>query len=194
MATARPGVMKRIPADSNRIGEVIQCPAKISENDISLEIIKKEKSQGKINFDVPVIVAGGKGLRSQPSFEKLLNSLSETLKEKLGVPIEKGASRTAVEQGFTGRVRQVGQTGTAVAPKLYIAMGISGAIQHMIGVANVETIVAINNDPSAAIFKQCDYYMVGNVEEIIPQLIEILQTQPKTKAKRSKSQTKTEKH
>lgn len=194
MATARPGVMKRIPADSNRIGEVIQCPAKISENDISLEIIKKEKSQGKINFDVPVIVAGGKGLRSQPSFEKLLNSLSETLKEKLGVPIEKGASRTAVEQGFTERVRQVGQTGTAVAPKLYIAMGISGAIQHMIGVANVETIVAINNDPSAAIFKQCDYYMVGNVEEIIPQLIEILQTQPKTKAKRSKSQTKTEKH
>ncbi len=174
MATARPGVMKRIPADDSRTGEIIACTANITKTDISLEIIKKEKSHGKINFDVPVIVSGGKGLRSQPGFEKLLNSLSAELKSKLNVEVEKGASRTAVEQGFTERVRQVGQTGTAVAPKLYIAMGISGAIQHMIGVANVETIVAINSDPSAPIFKQCDYFVVGNVEDIVPQLIEVI--------------------
>ncbi|MCL2327947.1 MAG: FAD-binding protein [Bacteroidetes bacterium] len=174
MATARPGVMKRIAADDSRTGEIITCPANITKDDISLEIIKKEKAHGKVNFDVPVIVSGGKGLRTQPGFEKLLNSLSDGLKNKLGIEIEKGASRTAVEQGFTERVRQVGQTGTAVAPKLYIAMGISGAIQHMIGVANVETIVAINSDPSAPIFKQCDYYLVGNVEDVVPQLVEAI--------------------
>ncbi|MDR0941083.1 MAG: FAD-binding protein [Bacteroidales bacterium] len=174
MATARPGVMKRIPADNSRTGEVISCAASITKNDISLEIIKKEKSHGKINFDVPIIVSGGKGLRSKQSYETLLNDLSASLQSKLEVAVEKGASRTAVEQGFTERVRQIGQTGTAVAPKLYIALGISGAIQHMIGVANAETIVAINNDPSASIFKQSDYYLVGNVEDIVPQLVEAI--------------------
>lgn len=174
MATARPGVMKRIAADKSRTGEIIQCPAKITADDISLEIIKKEKSHGKINFDVPVIVSGGKGLRSQQGYESLLNDLSASLKNKLDVEVEKGASRTAVEQGFTERIHQVGQTGTAVAPKLYMALGISGAIQHMIGVANAETIVAINNDPSASIFKQCDYYLVGNVEDVVPQLVEAI--------------------
>lgn len=82
--------------------------------------------------------------------------------------------RAAVEQGFIGRIHQVGQTGTSVGPKLYVALGISGAIQHMIGVANTETIVAINSDPNAPIFKQCDYYVVGNVEDIVPKLAEAL--------------------
>lgn len=174
MATARPGVMKRIPADDSRTGEIISCAAHVTKDHISLEIISKEKACGKVNFDVPVIISGGKGLRSQQGYESLLNDLSASLHNKLGVTIERGASRTAVEQGFTERVHQVGQTGTAVAPKLYVALGISGAIQHMIGVANAGTIVAVNNDPSAAIFKQCDYYLVGNVEDVVPQLIEAI--------------------
>jgi electron transfer flavoprotein alpha subunit len=89
--------------------------------------------------------------------------------------VEKGASRAAVEHGFAERIAQVGQTGTSVGPKLYIAVGISGAIQHMIGVANTETIVAVNSDPTAPIFRQCDYYIVGTAEEVIPQMVEALE-------------------
>ena len=114
-------------------------------------------------------------MQSRDNYEQLLNSLCGALRAKLNVPVERGASRAAVEQGFIERIHQVGQTGTAVGPKLYIAIGISGAIQHMIGVANTETIIAINSDPSAAIFKQCDYYVVGNAEEIVPQLVAALQ-------------------
>jgi electron transfer flavoprotein alpha subunit len=88
--------------------------------------------------------------------------------------VEKGASRSAVEQDFAQRIYQVGQTGTAVGPKVYIAIGISGAIQHMIGVANTETIVAVNTDPHAPIFHQCDYYIIGNAEQIVPQLADAL--------------------
>jgi electron transfer flavoprotein alpha subunit len=99
------------------------------------------------------------------------------LSKKLGTQVERGASRAAVEQGFIERVHQVGQTGTAVGPKLYIALGISGAIQHMIGVANTETIVAINSDPNAPIFKQCDYYIVGTVDDTVPQLVQALKAE-----------------
>ena len=88
-----------------------------------------------------------------------------------------GASRAAVEQGFIERIHQVGQTGTSVGPKLYVALGISGAIQHMIGVANSEIIAAINSDPNAPIFKHCDYYIIGSVEEIVPQLVQTLEAE-----------------
>jgi len=104
----------------------------------------------------------------------LLNTLCGSIRSRFQVTVEKGASRTAIEQGFTERIYQVGQTGTAVGPKLYVAIGISGAIQHMIGVANTETIIAINSDPHAPIFKQCDYYIVGNAEKIVPQLAEAI--------------------
>ena len=82
-----------------------------------------------------------------------MRRLADALSKKLGVPVERGASRAAVEQGFAERIRQVGQTGTSVGPKLYVALGISGAIQHMIGVANSQTIMAVNADPHAPIFK-----------------------------------------
>ena len=104
-----------------------------------------------------------------------MGTLCDNLSKKLNTEVERGASRAAVEQGFIERVHQVGQTGTAIGPKLYIAIGISGAIQHMIGVANTETIIAINSDPNAPIFKQCDYYIVGNAEDTIPQLVQALE-------------------
>ncbi|MBN2315380.1 MAG: FAD-binding protein [Sedimentisphaerales bacterium] len=175
MATARPGVMKRIPADPSRKGKVVQHEVALSQDDISLEIIRTELGSGEVNFGADVIVSGGKGVQSRDNYEKLLGSLCDSLQKRLGMQVEKGASRAAVEQGFVERVHQVGQTGTSVGPKLYIALGISGAIQHMIGVANTETIVAINSDPEAPIFKQCDYYIVGTAEETVPQLVQALE-------------------
>jgi electron transfer flavoprotein alpha subunit len=177
MATARPGVMKRIPPDPSRKGKVIKHQVELSEDDVSLEIIKTELGSGEVNFGADVIVSGGKGMQSRDNYESLLGALCEVLRNKLGTQVERGASRAAVEQGFIGRVHQVGQTGTSIGPKLYVALGISGAIQHMIGVANTETIVAVNSDPNAPIFKQCDYYVVGTVEDTIPQLVRALEAE-----------------
>jgi electron transfer flavoprotein alpha subunit len=174
MATARPGVMKRLDEDKSRKGKVIQHKVKLTQDDLSIEIIKTEKSSGEASLDSEVIVSGGKGMQNRDNYEGLLNLFCDSLRSKFDADVEKGATRAAVEQGFAERIRQVGQTGTSVGPKLYVAIGISGAIQHMIGVANTETIVAINSDPAAPIFKHCDYYMVGTAEEIIPQLSEAL--------------------
>jgi electron transfer flavoprotein alpha subunit len=174
MATARPGVMKKNKPDESRTGSVIKHDIELTDADLCMEIQKIEESSEKVNFDVEVIVSGGKGLQNRDNYEDLINSLCDILRQKLKTNIEKGASRAAVERGFIGRAHQVGQTGTAVGPKLYLALGISGAIQHMIGVANSGTIIAINSDPGAPIFKMCDYYMIGNVEEIIPQLVKEL--------------------
>jgi len=170
MATARPGVMKRLTPDPSRTGTVISHVVHLSKDDLCLEIVRMELGAGRVNFEADIIVSGGKGMKDRDNYERLLDRLCQSLRTRLNVPIERGASRAAVEQGFAGRIHQVGQTGTAVGPRLYIAMGISGAIQHMIGVANTETIVAINSDPHAAIFKQCDYYIVGSVEDVVPQL------------------------
>ncbi len=177
MATARPGVMKRLPADDLRTGRIIRHKVRLSNDDISLEIIKTELGGGDVNFDTEIIVSGGKGMQSRDNYERLVGSLCDCLGRKLGAQVERGASRAAVEQGFVERMHQVGQTGTAVRPKLYVALGISGAIQHMIGVANTETIVAVNSDPNAPIFKQCDYYIIGNVEDTVPQLVQALEAE-----------------
>ena len=175
MATARPGVMKKMPPDPSRKGKIVRHKVELSEDDISLEIIKTELGAGDVNFGAEVIVSGGKGMQNRDNYDQILSTLRESLAKKLNTQVEKGASRAAVEQGFVERVHQVGQTGTSIGPKLYIALGISGAIQHMIGVANTETIVAVNSDPNAPIFKQCDYYIIGTVEETIPQLIQALE-------------------
>ena len=174
MATARPGVMKRLDNDMSRKGKVIKHQVVLTKDDISLDVIATEMGAGKVSFDSDVIVAGGKGMQSRDNYDRLVGSLCDALSQTLEVTVEKGASRAAVEQGWIDRVYQVGQTGTAVGPKLYVALGISGAIQHMIGVANTETIVAINSDPNAPVFKQCDYYIVGSVEEVVPQLVNAL--------------------
>lgn len=174
MATARPGVMKRIPVDPTRKGKIIHHKVDLTDDDVSLEIIKTELGHGAVNLHADAIVSGGKGLQSREDFDKLIGHLTSALSRKLETEVERGASRAAVEQGYIERIHQVGQTGTSVGPKLYVALGISGAIQHMIGVANSGTIVAINSDPNASIFKQCDYYMVGAAEDVVPKLVEAL--------------------
>jgi len=175
MATARPGVMRRLPDDPTRTGTVVRCPAKITPDDLCMQVIDTELAAGSVNFEAAVIVSGGKGLQNRDNYEALLSSLCAALRRRLGTEVERGASRAAVERGFAERVRQVGQTGTAVSPKLYLALGISGAIQHMIGIADTETIIAVNNDPNAPILKMCDYYMVANVEDVVPQLVAALE-------------------
>ncbi|MBP8604872.1 MAG: FAD-binding protein [Phycisphaerae bacterium] len=174
MATARPGVMKRLAPDPSRSGRIIKHNADITDADISLHILRTEKAHGTVRFDSDVIVSGGKGMQNRDNYDRLLDGLCGTIHSRLGISVEKGASRTAVEQGFAERIHQVGQTGTAVGPRIYIAIGISGAIQHMIGVANTETIIAINTDPHAPIFKQCDYYLIGSAEKTVPELINAL--------------------
>ena len=170
MATARPGVMKKLPVDPTRRGNIIREKANVKKSDRTIEIIKTEHSTGTVNLDAEIIVSGGKGMQNRDNYEKQLATLTEAIRQKLNVSVERGASRAGVEQGFIDRIHQVGQTGTAVSPKLYIALGISGAIQHMIGIANSNTIIAVNNDPNAPIFKQCDYYIVGTIEEVVPRL------------------------
>ncbi|MEN8127914.1 MAG: FAD-binding protein, partial [Planctomycetota bacterium] len=174
MATARPGVMKRLNFDPTRTGQVIDHPVEFATSDLSVKILRTEKAHGQVNFDSDAIVSGGRGLQNREGYHQMVTKLCGALSEKLGISVEQGASRTAVEQGYTERIHQVGQTGTAVGPDLYIAIGISGAIQHMIGVANSKTIVAINLDHHAPIFKQCDYYLIGNAEQIVPELVEAI--------------------
>ena len=174
MATARPGVMQRLEPDPSRTGQIIAEQVALSDDDRSLEILSSEQGDSDVNLNADVIVSGGKGLASKDAYDRLTAQLCSTIAESLDVQVERGASRAAVEQGFADRAHQVGQTGTAVAPKIYIAMGISGAIQHMIGVANSQTIIAINRDPNAPVLHQCDYYVLGNVEDVVPELIEKL--------------------
>jgi electron transfer flavoprotein alpha subunit len=174
MATARPGVMKRLPADAKRKGKIIKEQPRISEADLSLDIIRTDKATGTVNLGAEIVVSGGKGMQSRDNYNNLADNLVAALSQRLGRVAEKGASRAAVEQGFAERIRQVGQTGTSIGPKLYVALGISGAIQHMIGVANSDIIAAINSDAAAPIFKHCDYYITGTVEDIVPKLTEAL--------------------
>jgi len=176
MATARPGVFKSMAADDSRRGRVIEHKVELGEEDVSLEIIETERGTGEVDFGAEVIISGGKGMQNRDSYERLVGSLCEAVSVRVGTKVERGASRAAVEQGFVERVHQVGQTGTSIGPKLYLALGISGAIQHMIGVANSQSIVAINSDPQAPIFRQCDYFIVGTVEDMVPRLVEALQT------------------
>ncbi|MBQ3640759.1 electron transfer flavoprotein subunit alpha/FixB family protein, partial [bacterium] len=128
-----------------------------------IDIIKKEKSSDDIN-NADIIVAGGKGACSEKGFN-LIKELAVKLKASVA------GSREAYEKGFISKEQQVGQTGKTVAPKLYIAVGISGANQHLVGIKNSEKIIAINNDKNAPIFENADIGIVGDLYEILEKLI-----------------------
>lgn len=167
MATVREGVMKKEIYDANYKGAVVDLDPKkyIDEASYVVEIIDREVEKSKINIkNSPIIVAGGYGVGSKENF-KLIYELAETLGGEVG------ASRAAVDAGFTEHERQIGQTGVTVRPKLYIACGISGQIQHVAGMQDSSIVVSVNSDPNAPINNIADYVITGNVEDVIPRLI-----------------------
>jgi electron transfer flavoprotein alpha subunit len=178
MSTARPGVMQALSPDRTRASEVIVYVPEITDSDLGVKIISAEQTPPTADLkDAVVIVSGGAGLKIKDSFDKYIYPLAEKLGEFLGQKAMVGASRRAVEAGFIGRARQVGQTGQTVKPKVYVAVGISGAVQHLTGMQKSDIIVAINKDPNARIFKVADYGIVADLEVIVPQIIKALDSQ-----------------
>ena len=167
MATVREGVMKKEGRDENDKGTVIDLDADkyTSPEDFVVEIIDRHVEKSKVNLKgSPIIVAGGYGVGSKENFD-LLEKLAGTLGGEVG------ASRAAVDAGWIGHDRQIGQTGVTVRPKLYIACGISGQIQHIAGMQDSSIIISINTDPDAPINTIADYVITGRMEDVVPKLI-----------------------
>jgi len=167
MATVRPGVMKMEILDENYMGQVFrhEVAKYVPETDYVVKVIDRQVQKSKNNLKgASIVVAGGYGMGSKEGFDQLF-----TLAKELHAEV--GASRAAVDAGFCEADRQIGQTGITVHPKMYIACGISGQIQHIAGMQDSGIIISINNDPNAPINAIADYVINGTVEEVIPKLI-----------------------
>ncbi len=168
MATVREGVMRMPAAHHDRKGVVERLTPAFEAGDFALEVLSRQMRHSTVKLkDSPVIVSGGAGMGSGEDFA-LLRDLANLLGGEVG------ASRAAVDAGYVSREHQVGQTGTTVRPRLYIAAGISGAIQHRAGMDQSSKIIAINNDPSAPMFQIAHYRIVGDVTEVLPLIIKTL--------------------
>ena len=166
MATVREGVMEMAPLQKPVKGKITEIPFKEDPIDKLVKIIDRHQEENKINLKgAPIIVAGGYGMGSKENF-KLLHQLADVIGGEVA------GSRAAVDAGFIEHARQVGQTGVTVRPKLYIACGISGAIQHRAGMEESNKIIAINTDPDAPIFDVCHYGIVGDAADVIPKFID----------------------
>jgi electron transfer flavoprotein alpha subunit len=178
MSTARPGVMKALVPDHKLTGQVVEHNSSITESNLGVRIIRSEHRELASEIsDAGAIACGGAGCKTRDSFEKYILPLAAKLGEFLGEKAMVGASRAAVELGFIDRSHQVGQTGNTVKPRVYIAVGISGAVQHLTGMQNSDIIVAVNKEPKAPIFKVADFGVLANMEEVVPEIIEALEVE-----------------
>ena len=178
MSTVRPKSVRPLPADETRTGEIItvEMPADAFNARMTLERFIPDQCDELPIEDAEIVVSGGKGMMNKENFQLL-----EQLAQELGGTV--GCSRAAVEQGWRPYPKQVGLSGKTIAPQLYIACGISGAVQHIVGMQTSETIIAINNDPEALIFQVADLGVVGDVVVLIPLLTELIR-QEKEKSDR----------
>jgi electron transfer flavoprotein alpha subunit len=167
MATVREGVMKKEILDATRKGETRKYDANeyVSDADFAVNVIDRQIEKSKTNIKgAPILVAGGYGVGSKENFQ-LLHELAAVLGGEVG------ASRAAVDAGFAEHERQIGQTGLTVRPKLYIACGISGQIQHIAGMQESSIIISVNNDANAPINAIADYVITGTVEDVLPKMV-----------------------
>ena len=167
MATVREGVMKKEVLDENYKGEVIRHDVAkyVPATEYVVRVLDRHVEKAKHNLKgASIIVSGGYGMGSKENFDMLFDLAKE-------IHAEVGASRAAVDAGFVDHDRQIGQTGVTVRPKVYIACGISGQIQHIAGMQESGIIISINNDPNAPINTIADYVINGTVEEVIPKMI-----------------------
>ncbi len=167
MATVREGVMKKEIFDKNHKGKlnILDVNKYLKPEDLVVKVVERHMEKSKVNIkNSSIIVSGGYGMGSKENFDMLYE-----LADVIGAEV--GASRAAVDAGFAEHDRQIGQTGVTVRPKLYIACGISGQIQHVAGMEDSSMIIAVNNDPNAPINKIADYVITGDVSEIIPKMI-----------------------
>ena len=167
MATVREGVMKKEIVDPNYKGEVVKHDVAkyVPETEYVVKVIDRHVEAAKHNLKgAPIVVAGGYGMGSKENFDMLFELAKE-------LHAEVGASRAAIDAGFADHDRQIGQTGVTVRPKVYIACGISGQIQHLAGMQDSGIIISVNSDPDAPINAIADYVINGTVEEVVPKLI-----------------------
>jgi electron transfer flavoprotein alpha subunit len=168
MATVREGVMPLLEPDPRRIGAVVEEQVDLPDSLFAIELMERHVEPRKVNLKgARVIVAGGGGVGSRDNF-KVIHDLAAAIGGAVG------ASRAAVDGGYIGKEHQVGQTGTTVRPALYIAAGISGAVQHRAGMEESAKIIAINTDRDAPIFAVAHYGIVGDLNKVIPLMIKAL--------------------
>ncbi len=166
MVTVREGVMGMREPQPGRTGTVTEVPVELTDAETVVRMVERAKEEKSVNLrGARIIVAGGYGVGSKENFA-LVRRLAETLGGEVG------ASRAAVDAGWIDHDHQVGQTGVTVRPKLYIACGISGSVQHRAGMAGSSKVIAINTDPDAPIFSVAHYGIVGDLNEVIPRMIE----------------------